>query len=82
MKQTDFFEMLGAPLTNARWYWGAVRPKDGAVFLKVWQDRMRTHEGGLFAQVTFHARFRDDPGNFRHRVRVGHVAQVRAGSPC
>jgi hypothetical protein len=82
VNQTAFFEMLGAPLTNSRWSWGAVRPNDGAVFLKVWRDRMRTHDEVRFAQVTFHARFRDDPDNFRHRARVEQVDQVRAGSPC
>jgi hypothetical protein len=82
VNQTTFFEMLGAPLTNARWSWGAVRPDDGAVFLKVWRDRMRTHDGAQFAQVTVRARFRDDPGNFRHRAREQQVDQVRAGSPC
>jgi hypothetical protein len=74
--------MLGAPLKNTRWSWGAVRPEDGAVFLKVWRDQMRTHDGSQFAQVTFHARFRDDPDNFRHRARLGHVARVRDGAPC
>jgi hypothetical protein len=82
VNQTEFFEMLGAPLTNPRWSWGAIRPGDGAVFLKVWRDRMRTHDGARFAKVTFHVTFRDDPDNFRHRARVEQVAQVRAGSPC
>lgn len=82
MNQTAFFEILGAPLTNSRWSWGAVRPKDGAVILKVWRDQMKFINGARFAQVTFHARFRADPDNFRHRARLDHVAQVKSGSPC
>ena len=82
MNQTEFFEMLGAPLRNVQWSWGAVRTEDGAVFLKVWRDQIRTHNGRQFAQITYYSRFQDDPGNFRHRARVEHVAQVRSGSPC
>lgn len=61
MNQTAFFEMLGAPLKNPRWSWGAVRSEGRVVFLKVWRDQMRTHGGSQFAQVTFHARFREAP---------------------
>jgi putative restriction endonuclease len=82
VNQTAFFERLGAPLKNARWSWGAVRPDDGTVFLKVWRDQMRTHNGTLFAQITYRARFRDNPDNFRHRAREEQVKQIRAGSSC
>jgi len=42
---TDKFARLGAPLRNPRWSWGAVRPGDGTVFLRVWQDESRIIDG-------------------------------------
>ena len=84
MNQTIFFIMLGAPLKNPRWSWGAVRPEDGAVFLRVWQDRMRVYDGSQFAQVTFTTH----PGRHRcgpdhgHRERLKQVDRVRDGAPC
>jgi hypothetical protein len=74
--------MLGAPLTNFRWSWGAIRAEDGVVFLRVWEDRLRSHDGAQFAQVTFHARFRNGPSSPGHRERLEHVAQVREGAKC
>jgi len=40
MKQ--FFEMLGAPLRNSRWSWGARRLNDGAIFLRQWESDVFT----------------------------------------
>ena len=74
--------MLGAPLTNFRWSWGAVRSADGAVFLRVWEDHIRTQDGTQFAQLTYHARFRDHPVNPGHRERLEHVARIREGATC
>src|SRR5262249_34910804 len=82
MTQTDFFNMLGAPLTNPRWSWGGVRPEDGTVFLKVWKDQMRTDDGAIFAQITYHSRFQGRRDNFRHRARIEQVNQVRGGARC
>jgi hypothetical protein len=82
MNQTAFFASLGAPLRNPRWSWGAVRPEDGAVFLRVWQDRMRDHLGSRFDQLTHHARYRDDPNNLGYRERLEHVELVRGGRRC
>jgi hypothetical protein len=82
VNQTALFALLGAPLANYRWSWGAVRPADGAVFLRVWQDRMREHGGRRFAQVTHHARYGGDSANPGYRERVGHVDRVRGGAPC
>jgi len=81
MNQTEFFEWLGAPLVNSRWSWGAVRKADGAVILRVWEDRMRIHSGLQFAQLTFNARFRDSPVH-GHRERLQQVARIRHGAPC
>jgi hypothetical protein len=81
MNQRALFAMLGAPLTNSRWSWGAVRPEDGAVFLRVWQDRMQTHDGSQFVQITNHARFRNGPANCGYRERLKHVELIRGGAP-
>ena len=81
MNQKAFFNRLGAPLANARWSWGAVRSGDGAVFLRVWKDRIRIHEGSEFAQVTFYSRFRDRTTH-GHRERIEQVGLIRDGSPC
>jgi hypothetical protein len=78
----DMFATLGAPLHNAVWSWGAVRAQDGAVFLRVWQDRMRMHDGSQFVQVhtprrVLNARVR--PGR---RERLEHVDLIRRGAAC
>lgn len=74
--------MLGAPLKNTRWLWGAVRPADGAVFLRVWDDRKRVFDGSVFVQITHDAAYRDNSGNPGYRERGQHVDLVRAGAPC
>lgn len=80
MNQSAFFSTLGAPVNNVRWSWGAVRPADGTVFLKIWSDQIETHEGKRYVKVTFENRFTDGRRNPGHRERLGHVAQVRAGA--
>jgi hypothetical protein len=82
IKQKSFFEALGAPLHNPRWSWGAVRPSDGAVILRVWSDEMRVADGRQVVQVTFNHAFAADPGNAGFRERAKHVALLLAGSPC
>jgi len=82
VNQTAFFSMLGAPLANSRWSWGAIRPEDGAVFLRVWEDRIRAHDDAQFAQVTFNARFRGRPVSLGHRERLEQVDRVRDGAQC
>ena len=82
MSQTTLFAKLGAPLANPRWSWGAIRTTDGAVFLRVWQDRTRRHDGALFVQVTHAERFKDDPDNLGYQERLRHVERIREGAPC
>ena len=82
MNQAALFARLGAPLSKSRWSWGAVRSERGAVFLRVWRDGMRTHDGSQFVRVTNHALFRDGPVNCGHRERLGHVDLIRGGAPC
>lgn len=82
MRLSRFFEQLGAPMTNVRWSWGAQRATDGAVFLKVWQDRARVEDG---RELMLLDRHRDDPKaskNLGYRERVRHIQAVRSGSRC
>jgi hypothetical protein len=75
------FEMLGAPLKNYRWSWGAVRPREGAVFLRVWEDRKRLYAGSQYVQVTHLAHYRDNESNLGHRERQEHVNLIHSGAP-
>src|SRR5919199_6254969 len=82
MSQMNLFAMLGAPLANPRWSWGGIRSSDGAVFLRVWQDRTRKHDGSLFVQLTHTERFKDDPDNLGYQERLRHVERIRQGADC
>ena len=81
MTITDLFRYLGAPLANQRWSWGSVRPTDGAVFLRVWQDESRKLEQGSYSQITFAEFFRANPSNVGYVERTKHVELIRAGAP-
>jgi hypothetical protein len=78
---TDFFKYLGAPLANSRWSWGSVRPSDGSVLLRVWQDEQQKIDGNWFTQVTFPDFFKANPGNLGYSERLEHVELIRSGSP-
>jgi len=38
----EFFEELGAPLSNVRWSWGAISIDSSKLFLRVWDDELET----------------------------------------
>lgn len=81
LSMAGFFKLLGAPLHNTRWSWGAVRPKDGTVFLRVWKDRVEVRNGTRYVEITPPPQrdVRRHPGKSeRHR----HVDLVRAGARC
>ena len=77
---TTFFAGLGAPLVNPQWSWGARRARDGAIFLRVWQDLKFVSDDRTW--VLIYERWLEDKGSQGHRERGGHVAAVRAGAPC
>lgn len=81
MKVSEFFIKLGAPLLNRRWSWGAVSDLDCTVFLRVWQDQIRTYNGCRYVRVVrpVNTRNVDKPG-FQERLR--HIATVQQGAPC
>ena len=76
------FARVGAPLNNVRWSWGAVRPADGAVFLRVWQDDRKMLDGKCYVRLTANQIFaKDNPGNLGYRERARHVQLVQQGKP-
>lgn len=79
---TDFFSLLGAPLANARWSWGSARASDGAVFLRVWQDRIAVHGGQRTVMISHNAKYVDSPEALGYKERRDHIAKVRAGARC
>lgn len=86
MTQSDFFAMLGAPLANIRWSWGSVRP-DGTVFLRVWQDQIRRHDGLGFVRATNREaaeEWKEQTGPYKpgYSERLWQVEQIRQGAVC
>src|SRR5207245_2086307 len=66
---------------NPRWSWGSVRLLDGAVFLRVWQDRIREHDGRRYMQVT-HKDKVHKPRDYGYLERLDHVEKIRQGGKC
>jgi hypothetical protein len=80
--QKDLFLMLDAPLANARWSWGSVRAADGAVFLRVWQDKTRKFDNALFVRVAWELDDEDEAGSLGYQERVKHVELIKQGAKC
>jgi hypothetical protein len=80
MTPTDFFKWLGAPFSNARWSWGAMRESDQALFLRVWQDETRKIDGKLHVMVTARQWYADHPNNLGHVERLRHLEAIRVGA--
>ena len=59
-----------------------MRASDGAVFLRVWQDRERKIDSSWYTMLTHREKFEDDPGNLGWQERLGHVELIRKGVPC
>ena len=79
MSQKALFERLGAPLRNSRWSWGSVRPTDGTVFLRVWQDEVKRIDSkqNLYVRITDLPSDNDGPG---FNERLEHVALIKDGA--
>ena len=82
MSISSFFSNLGAPLNNIWWSWGAVRESDGAIFLRVWQDRKRVENGQSLMMLTQREKYTDESKNAGWKERLRHVDQIRAGAKC
>jgi hypothetical protein len=75
MNQSTLFRHLGAPLKNMRWSWGAVR-KDGAVFLRVWRDDIKSHDGSKYVRLAWIDNDETWPGYIERRE---HIELIRNG---
>lgn len=82
MSQKEFFAKLGAPVANLRQGWGSIRPSDGAVFLRVWQDEFQKQGGRRFVQVTHHDSHETDVRHSGDRERLQHIERIRQGATC
>lgn len=80
MNQTELFKYLGAPLHNNRWSWGGVRPTDGAIVLRVWQDQKRKIDGKWYMELTSHRRYLKNPSDSGYAERLRHVELIKAGA--
>ncbi|MGE3755815.1 MAG: HNH endonuclease [Planctomycetota bacterium] len=73
-----FSDVLGAPLANLRWSWGAHHAERGHVYLRVWEDQIVDIDGVQHVLVA-----RDRPG-YRSpgtAERDAHLDLLRAGMP-
>jgi hypothetical protein len=82
MSISSLFKRLGAPLANNRWSWGAHRPSDGAVFLRVWQDLKFIDEGGRIHMLVANHSEGDGTTNLGADERVRQIERIRAGASC
>lgn len=78
MKINSFFtNILGAPLKNVQWSWGAVDPLNYRVFLRIWQDQCQHKSGKEYCRIA-----RDIPrrrsNGFLERNR--HIELLRNGA--
>jgi hypothetical protein len=80
--QKELFLRLDAPLANARWSWGSVRPADGAVFLRVRQDLTSNLDNATYVQVLWESDEEDEAGSPGYRERVKHVELIEKGATC
>ena len=77
MKRSTFFHLLGAPMVNDRWSWGA-RAHDGTIYLCIWKDRIEQRADGRWALALNTGGNRNSNG-WHERVR--HVGMISAGAP-
>ena len=80
MTQSELFKYLGAPLANVRWSWGAIRSQDGAVVLRVWQDKKRKIDGKWYMELTNHKAYLGNESDPGFSERLSHVEKIRAGA--
>jgi hypothetical protein len=82
MSISSFFASLGAPLVNPRWSWGAQRPSDGAIFLRVFREEKWIADGRLHMTIGWDVDLMGDNQRLGYLERMRHVAAIRAGAPC
>lgn len=57
MTITNFFVLLGAPLRNPMWSWGAINPKTQDVVFRVWTDETEIFHGKCHYRLTLHKKW-------------------------
>jgi hypothetical protein len=72
-----FSHVLNAKLRNARWSWGAEQRDTNRIYLRVWEDDLRTVQGRDSVRILGKTVRRGSPG-FAERVR--HVQALSAGA--
>jgi len=82
MSLSRYFALLGAPLKNVRWSWGAERPSDGALVLRQWEDHILEKDGERFIRLWNY----DAPSPPRTDLgaleRLRHIRQIEKGRRC
>ncbi|MEM6394112.1 MAG: HNH endonuclease [Planctomycetota bacterium] len=63
---------MNAPLANQRWSWGAIDELNDRVFLRVWEEEVRTEDGLLAVKI-----FADQRPDSDQRVRPGYTERAR-----
>jgi hypothetical protein len=79
MSPTELFNTLGAPLTNNRWSWGAVR-QDGIVLLRVWDDEKMNLSDHKYVRITAYEYFRNKSGDLGWNERLKHLELIKDGA--
>ena len=78
MSISDFFaNTLGANLSNSRWSWGASNPQTNQLFLRVWDDELKTVDGVERCLILKTNRSYSSAG---YRERQRHVDALRKGA--
>ena len=77
MKRSTFFHLLGAPMVNHRWSWGA-EAHDGTIYLCLWKDRIEQRADGRWALALNAGGNRNSNG---WRERLQHVGMISGGAP-
>ena len=81
MTMTKVFNSVGAKRRNHIWSWGAVRD-DGTVFLQVWQDQTRRHDGAVFVRLTRFEKYTKCELNNGRKERLRHIELIEGGASC
>ena len=80
MTMSRFFELLGAPLANILWSWGAQKG-DGYVFLRQWDTDVFIKDGREFVIIAHNDR-PAGPREHGWRERQRHIDAIRSGKDC
>ena len=72
-----FSEVLGAPLRNQRWSWGAVHPQTGQIFLRVWEHDIEHDGDGERVSIMWEGASKRSSG---YQERLEQIELLRGGA--